>query len=96
MRRPDFIAKQSAHPSGMFGRFLFWVMAAETKGVNQRTLEFLAPETTSHLLEVGFGHGRTLVTAATSAPGGFVAGIDTPQTWFDSSEFTIEGALLTA
>jgi ubiquinone/menaquinone biosynthesis C-methylase UbiE len=51
-------------------------MAAETVAVNERTLELLAPTPTARLLEVGFGHGRTLVRAAELAPKGFVAGID--------------------
>jgi ubiquinone/menaquinone biosynthesis C-methylase UbiE len=51
-------------------------MAAETAAVNERTLELLAPEPSDHLLEIGFGHGRTLARAAKLAPKGFVAGID--------------------
>jgi ubiquinone/menaquinone biosynthesis C-methylase UbiE len=51
-------------------------MAAETLAVNTRTLELLAPDRNSRLLEIGFGHGRTLVRAAELAPQGFVAGID--------------------
>jgi ubiquinone/menaquinone biosynthesis C-methylase UbiE len=51
-------------------------MAAETLAVNKRTLELLAPDPNSRLLEIGFGHGRTLARAAELAPQGFVAGID--------------------
>ena len=51
-------------------------MAAETVAVNERTLELLAPEPNSRVLEIGFGHGRTLVRAAQLALKGFVAGID--------------------
>jgi ubiquinone/menaquinone biosynthesis C-methylase UbiE len=52
-------------------------MAAETAAVNKRTLEILAPpEPDSRLLEIGFGHGRTMARAAELASKGFVAGID--------------------
>jgi hypothetical protein len=76
LRRPEFIARQAAHPSGTLGRLLFWLMAGETVAVNERTLELLAPEPNSRLLEIGFGHGRTLARAAKLAPKGFGAGID--------------------
>ena len=76
MRRPELIARQASNPSGLLGRLLFRVMAAETLAVNERTLELLAPEPSARILEVGFGHGRTLVRAAEMAPSGFVAGID--------------------
>jgi ubiquinone/menaquinone biosynthesis C-methylase UbiE len=76
LRRPEFIARQASNPSGIVGRLLFRVMAAETVAVNERTLELLAPEPRARILEVGFGHGRTLVRAAELAPKGFVAGID--------------------
>ncbi len=76
MRRPEFIARQASNPSGLLGRLLFRLMAAETLAVNKRTLELLAPDPNSRLLEIGFGHGRTLARAAELAPQGFVAGID--------------------
>jgi ubiquinone/menaquinone biosynthesis C-methylase UbiE len=76
LRRPEFIARQASNPSGLLGRLLFRVMAAETLAVNERTLELLAPEPSARILEVGFGHGRTLLRAAEMAPSGFVAGID--------------------
>jgi ubiquinone/menaquinone biosynthesis C-methylase UbiE len=76
LRRPEFIAKQASNPSGLLGRLLFRLMAVETLAINKRTLELLAPDPNSRLLEIGFGHGRTLARAAKLAPQGFVAGID--------------------
>jgi ubiquinone/menaquinone biosynthesis C-methylase UbiE len=76
LRRPEFIARQAGHPAGVLGRILFRVMAAETAPVNQRALALLAPEPNSRVLEIGFGHGRTLTRAAQLAYRGFVAGID--------------------
>ena len=58
------------------GRLLFRVMATETLGVNERALELLELEPNSRVLEVGFGHGRTLARALELAPKGLVAGID--------------------
>ena len=76
MRRPEFIARQAAHPRGLLGRLLFRLMASETVAINERTLEFLALQPSDRVLEIGFGHGRTLGRAAELAHKGFVAGID--------------------
>lgn len=77
MRRPEFIARQAAHPTGVLGRLIARIMAIETETPNQRALQLLQLEQGSRVLEIGFGHGRTLARAAALAPGGFVAGIDT-------------------
>jgi len=76
LRRPEFIARQAAHPRGLVGRLLFRVMAAETLAVNERALQLLELEPNSRVLEVGFGHGRTLARALELAPNGLVAGIE--------------------
>lgn len=68
MRRPEFIARQASNPSGLLGRLLFRLMAAETLAVNERALELLAPEPSARILEVGFGHGRTLDDAVCCEP----------------------------
>jgi len=51
-------------------------MAAETVSVNEQALTLLECRPGDHVLEVGFGHGRTLARAATIVPAGFVAGVD--------------------
>src|SRR5215510_9754656 len=76
MRRPAFIARQASCPTGLLGRFLAWIMAAETAAINEKALELLALRPDDHVLEVGFGHGRTLARVATFVPMGIVAGID--------------------
>lgn len=76
MRRPEFIARQSACPSGFLGRLIGLVMARETVAVNEIALEFLELEPADHVLEVGFGHGRTIARAAAAVSRGFVAGVD--------------------
>lgn len=76
MRRPEFIARQARCPSGLLGRVLAWIMASETAAVNEKALELLQIEPNDRVLEIGFGHGRTVARAAALVPAGFVAGID--------------------
>jgi ubiquinone/menaquinone biosynthesis C-methylase UbiE len=51
-------------------------MGAETASLNLQALELLSLRTSDHVLEIGFGHGKTLCLAATRVPDGFVAGVD--------------------
>ena len=76
MRRPEFIARQSSRPRGLVGRLLGHVMAIETASLNSEALGLLALQPSDRLLEVGFGHGRTIRLAAAQVPQGFVAGVD--------------------
>ena len=76
MRRPEFIARQSSRPRGLVGRLLGYVMAIETASLNSQALELLGLQPSDRLLEVGFGHGRTIRLAAAQVPQGFVAGVD--------------------
>jgi ubiquinone/menaquinone biosynthesis C-methylase UbiE len=76
VRRPDFIARQSACPSGLLGRLIGRVMARETASVNEAALELLGVRPADHVLEVGFGHGATIARLAAVVSGGRVAGVD--------------------
>ena len=76
MRRPAFIARQAAHPSGAIGRMLLRVMARETARFNAEILDHLEPRAADHILEVGYGHGLALMTAAERAPDARLSGID--------------------
>jgi len=76
MKRPDFIARQSSRPSGVLGRIIAWIMARETAELNQRALELLSLQPDDRVLEIGFGHGRTVQGIAAAVPDGHVAGID--------------------
>jgi ubiquinone/menaquinone biosynthesis C-methylase UbiE len=76
MRRHTSIAKQSACPSGLFGQFIARVMSVETARDNEITLDLLELTPTDSVLEVGFGHGRTLARVAERVSEGFVAGVD--------------------
>jgi ubiquinone/menaquinone biosynthesis C-methylase UbiE len=76
MRRPSFIARQAGHPAGLLGRLLLGVMARETARFNTEVLDVLEPRDGEHVLELGYGHGRTLVDASARAPDARFSGID--------------------
>jgi ubiquinone/menaquinone biosynthesis C-methylase UbiE len=76
MRRPQFIARQSRRPTGVLGSLLARIMARETAAENNKALELLHLNPTDYVLEIGFGHGRTLAKAAVVASKGLVAGVD--------------------
>ncbi|MEQ1509441.1 MAG: class I SAM-dependent methyltransferase [Sphingopyxis sp.] len=76
MRRPQFIAEQSRHASGLIGRIVAWVMARETFADNQRAINALAIESTNHVLDIGTGHGRALAQIVSLTPQGAVTGVD--------------------
>ncbi len=80
MKRPEFIARQARCPSGLLGRLLGGVMALETASDNERALDLLAPGPSDHVLEIGFGHGRTIARAAMRAKRGCVAGVEISET----------------
>jgi len=76
VRRPEFIARQSRCPSGFLGRVIGHIMSLETATANDEALRALGLRPADRVLEVGFGHGRTIERAATMVPQGLVAGID--------------------
>ena len=76
MWRPEFIAKQGRHPSGILGWIVARVMATETTAENAATIELLDLQPYDRVLEIGFGHGRTVAKAAAIVRKGFVAGVD--------------------
>jgi len=76
MRRPEFIARQSRHPSGWLGRAIARLMAFETAAANDAALDSLQLRPDDRVLEIGFGHGRTIARAAHRVPQGLVAGVD--------------------
>jgi SAM-dependent methyltransferase len=79
VKRPTFIARQSAKPSGALGRIIGRVMARETAELNEEAVRLLSVRPSDCVLEVGFGHGRTVERIAADVPQGHVTGIDVSQ-----------------
>jgi SAM-dependent methyltransferase len=67
---------QFARPRGFGGRLAGWLMARKNGAMNARCVEWLAVAPADRVLEIGFGHGRTLAWLAERAPSGVVVGID--------------------
>jgi ubiquinone/menaquinone biosynthesis C-methylase UbiE len=76
MKRPVFIAGQSARPSGLIGRVIAGVMARETSDLNERAVRLLRPSSFDRVLEIGSGHGRTIERVASVVHSGCVCGVD--------------------
>lgn len=76
MRRPEFIARQSGNPSGILGRILAWVMERETDAQNRAALVALEVRGDDRVLEIGFGHGRTLERVGNTLREGSIVGVD--------------------
>jgi ubiquinone/menaquinone biosynthesis C-methylase UbiE len=69
-------ASQFARPTGLLGRIVGRVMAIKNAGMNEFAVETLGVQPDDQVLEIGFGHGRTIRMIAEKAKAGFVAGID--------------------
>jgi len=79
MAKPEWIARQSAHPSGLVGHVVARVMAFDSADVNRRAVARLDPQPGERILELGCGHGRTLRRVADRVGQGFAAGVDPSQ-----------------
>jgi ubiquinone/menaquinone biosynthesis C-methylase UbiE len=64
----------------LLGWFIGAVMANETARANDATIAALALQPTDRVLEIGFGHGRTLDRVARQLTAGFAAGVDLSET----------------
>lgn len=67
---------QFAHPRGLLGRLAGRLMAAKNAEMNRAAAARLPLEPESRVLEIGFGHGRTLEVLAARVPRGLAAGVD--------------------
>ncbi len=76
MRRPNFIARQSASPSGLIGHLIASIMVHETQDVNERTVAALEVQPDDSILDIGCGSGLSLSLLAALAPRGRIGGID--------------------
>lgn len=76
--KPERIARQSRHPQGWVGEVVARVMAWDTRAANAFALSQLPVAPGDAVLEIGCGHGGTLVKLARRAADGFVAGSTPP------------------
>jgi len=76
MRRPVFIARQSAHPRGILGTIIGHVMASETARDNAHAISLLAVQNGERVLDVGTGHGHSLSVIAKAAHDVVAIGVD--------------------
>lgn len=76
MRIPEFLARQGRCPTGLLGGLVARVMARETSAENALAVELLEVQPADHVLEIGFGHGRTLGRATALVSSGIVTGVD--------------------
>ena len=76
MRRPRFIAEQARNAQGPLGRLVAFIMARETRGVNQRVIEALGINRIDHVLDLGCGHEHSPMETAARAAAGHVVGVD--------------------
>jgi ubiquinone/menaquinone biosynthesis C-methylase UbiE len=83
MKRPVFIARQSARPTGLLGRLLANIMAHETAALNERAVRLVEPSPSDWVLEIGFGHGRTVERLVKAVPQGRVCGLDVSPAMLD-------------
>jgi len=70
------IGKQIRKPSGILGRILGYIMAADHKVLTQWTLEQLQIEENDSVLDIGCGSGMAIEMINTISTKGYVVGID--------------------
>ncbi|MGI9430693.1 MAG: hypothetical protein ACR2PQ_00670 [Myxococcota bacterium] len=76
MPKAEWIAQQSAHPRGWLGHIVARVMAWDTARVNAEALDTLAVQPGDAVLELGCGHGRSLVSLSAREPSSTLWGVD--------------------
>ncbi|MDX2032798.1 MAG: class I SAM-dependent methyltransferase [Blastocatellia bacterium] len=72
----EAIRQQFARPTGRTGAMVGHLMALKNDRMNRFAAEILDVQPTDQVLEIGFGHGRTIGRLAERAVHGYVAGVD--------------------
>jgi len=73
---PAELARQLANPDGAVGIAVADWLDENNKEANAKVVELLSVEAGHHVLEIGFGNGRTAPLVITQAPDVCYSGID--------------------
>ncbi len=84
---------QFAHPRGVLGRLAGRLMARKNGAMNAACVEWLDVAPRDRVLEIGFGHGRTVQLLAARAVEGSVAGVDPSDTMLSQAARRNRGAI---
>jgi len=74
-KRPGWM-HNFAHPRGLVGTAVGWLMARKNRGINELAVAALDPAPDASLLEIGFGPGVAIELLAAVAPHASIHGID--------------------
>ena len=66
----DYVKSQSGHPRGLLGHVIGWILAAENRERIAWAVGQMGIEPTDHLLEIGYGPGLAIASAAIRVPAG--------------------------
>ena len=86
------LAEQFCQPTGFAGRFVGFLFRMNREGVDW-TISLLEIQPTDHVLEIGFGSGHGIASAAKLASQGWVAGVDFSATMLRQATRRIAGAI---
>jgi ubiquinone/menaquinone biosynthesis C-methylase UbiE len=90
---PHWFASQAAHPKGFFGRRMGRMMADLNRDENDWTLSLLDIQPSDTVLEVGFGPGEALRTAASMVSQGHIVGVEISRTMISMARRLNESAI---
>jgi ubiquinone/menaquinone biosynthesis C-methylase UbiE len=76
VKRPAFIARQSARPAGPLGAIIAAIMVRETAQANELAIAFLDPRPGEMIIDIGAGSGRSLRRLAALVDPAPVTGVD--------------------
>lgn len=69
------LAEQFCQPTGFLGRIVGFLFSMNREGIDW-TISLLEMQTSDHVLEIGFGSGHGIESAAKLVPKGRVSGVD--------------------
>jgi len=80
MRRSESIAQQAAQPSELLGWPIGNIMSRETQRDNGKAIDKLNFKPDDEVIDIGTGHGQSLLSISHLASKGKVVGIDSSET----------------